>query len=229
MSDDIAAQLAEAQAEIERLRARAEEWQHEASLTQLNLLLRAEAAEAKLAEQEWRPIETAPKDKTRIQLARLIDTTRFTNLPRLGWVKVGKFTAHWKDGYREAWHEDSVPETPINANSIPIGPTHWRPLPPPPSPQPQPEQEVVPHTVRTDRNMDDAIDALRHNATPPATSSAGGKRAEAWEAMVSALDRAVTYVELTYSEEAGEEAAEAKHDLDRCRAAQRLAEEADGD
>lgn len=59
------------------------------------------------------------------------------------------------------------------------------------------------------------------------TSSAGGKRAEAWAAMMSALDRAVTYVELTYSEEAREEAAEAKHDLDRCRAALRLAEEAE--
>lgn len=37
----------------------------------------------------------------------------------------------------------------------------------------------------------------------------------------AALERAITYVELTYDEEHGEEAAGAKHDLDLCRQALR--------
>lgn len=41
--------------------------------------------------------------------------------------------------------------------------------------------------------------------------------------LLAALERAVTYVELTYDEEGGEEAAEAKHDLDMCNAALRKA------
>jgi hypothetical protein len=55
------------------------------------------------------------------------------------------------------------------------------------------------------------------------------KAVNAHEGLVKALERAITYIELTCDEEAGEEAAEAKHDLDMARAALKAADAAGGE
>lgn len=77
----------------------------------------------------WQPIETAPKDGTRIQLM-CVRSPRFTLIPPVLWIKVGKWCAHYKDGYEEGWREDAV-SAPHEAR-LKLTPTHWRLLPAPP-------------------------------------------------------------------------------------------------
>ena len=66
---------------------------------------------------KWEPIETAPKDGTRIDL-----WSRSERVPNARW-----------DARRKAWvHDwlgdfDSIDEVRVDGN-----PTHWMPLPPPP-------------------------------------------------------------------------------------------------
>lgn len=69
---------------------------------------------------EWQPIETAPKDGTRVLLGRA------------EWVEIGRWLANSR-AYRGAplgtWMDDAD-------NGGPEGhdwPTHWMPLPPPPA------------------------------------------------------------------------------------------------
>ena len=81
---------------------------------------------------DWQPIETAPKDGTRVLLARFIDCAKYRHLPRTGWIKVGRWVGHYLDGYENKWRENSVPEVPIGSERIGLCPTHWMPLPEPP-------------------------------------------------------------------------------------------------
>jgi len=97
----------------------------------------AKELEARLAEREWRPIETAPRD------GRLIDVScidfyegehriRLTDVawheandafPHTGWIRVTD------DG-----NYDLVEEPPFSPLGLPAWKiTHWQPLPPPPS------------------------------------------------------------------------------------------------
>lgn len=78
---------------------------------------------------EWQPIESAPKDGTRIQLMATINTARFAKLPPIGWIKVGKWSAHYQDGYAEGWREDAVGGNG-DLSRLKLVPTHWLPLPP---------------------------------------------------------------------------------------------------
>lgn len=64
---------------------------------------------------EWQPIETAPKDGTRVLAA---------NSGGAAWV------AHFRDAsepptYKEGW-------TRFNCSDVGWSPTHWMPLPKPP-------------------------------------------------------------------------------------------------
>lgn len=64
---------------------------------------------------EWKPIETAPKDGTRVLLGRADE----------GWTTVGSF-----DDERDEWWESNTNWDDFNG--APIYPTHWQPLPEPP-------------------------------------------------------------------------------------------------
>lgn len=70
------------------------------------------------AEQEWQPIETAPRDGTRI-------LAWFDHLPHpvISWfIRRGKKSGKWSScgiGYSASF-------------SLDVEPTHWKPLPPPP-------------------------------------------------------------------------------------------------
>lgn len=84
-----------------------------------------------LAELEWRPIETAPRDGTPVQIGRFSDIYGFVGgigyyinaLDISGWIAICGF--------------DKV------AGVLGLGhPTHWRPLPEPPLPQPSREGET---------------------------------------------------------------------------------------
>lgn len=97
------------------------------SLVDIRNRIRA-ALSAAPAEEGWRDISTAPKDGTRVLLRRMIDTTKFPNLPEIGWIKVGKWVADWQDGYEEAWREDAVPRGG-RESAIRLSPTDWQPLP----------------------------------------------------------------------------------------------------
>jgi hypothetical protein len=72
------------------------------------------------SENEWQPIDTAPKDGTRILLVghrvREIDIGHWGNGYYLG----------RKQGYRQTWV--------TNPGNM-VRPTHWMPLPPPPEQQ----------------------------------------------------------------------------------------------
>lgn len=87
---------------------------------------RALAAESQLERvraETWQPIETAPKDGTRV----LLFTDELT--PPTIQAQWRPYEAHF-DGAGEwvdVWNND-----PIETNSGPIKPTHWRPLPAPP-------------------------------------------------------------------------------------------------
>lgn len=59
---------------------------------------------------EWMPIETAPKDWTRVDL----------------WDGEQRIPDCWFEGWRW-WTKSGYDECPVN------DPTHWMPLPPPPS------------------------------------------------------------------------------------------------
>jgi len=69
---------------------------------------------------EWRQIETAPKDGTRILL----------------WPMGNKHSRHVRSGY---WHQPANPEAPGFWMPGAGRPTHWQPLPEPPS-DPAPER-----------------------------------------------------------------------------------------
>ena len=73
---------------------------------------------------EWQPIETAPKDGTRILLAH--HQNKYENLPPLIWVIDGQWGANWRTGddYQPHWHHDRKLRL--------VSPTHWMPLPEPP-------------------------------------------------------------------------------------------------
>jgi DNA (cytosine-5)-methyltransferase 1 len=66
----------------------------------------------------WRPIETAPKDGTKVLLL-----LKDSDVPHAGYYK-------HRYGWRIAWDNHDLSEYD--------GPTHWMPLPPPPSTEPAP-------------------------------------------------------------------------------------------
>lgn len=74
---------------------------------------------------EWKPIETAPKDGTHILAFRALIGIRYTNLTNPPTV------VHWWDNPGEEGFYTSVnelePQEPFRA-------THWMPLPEPPQP-----------------------------------------------------------------------------------------------
>jgi hypothetical protein len=65
---------------------------------------------------DWRPIETAPKDQTRILVSKVGGDVR---------------TASWASkAYGGGWWDDDFP---LETSSRSRNPTHWMPLPEPPS------------------------------------------------------------------------------------------------
>lgn len=83
------------------------------------------------ARMEWRLIETAPKDGTRIQLAcgELVTSGRWD----------AEFDCIWNDPRKApipigAWTDGTVADWGMEKN-IELHPTHWQPLPTPPAPE----------------------------------------------------------------------------------------------
>jgi hypothetical protein len=75
---------------------------------------------------EWKPIDTAPKDGTRILLmARKIP--KFINLPDILWVKLGKWGRHYRDGYEDGWREDAI-ACGFDTSPTRLNATHWMQL-----------------------------------------------------------------------------------------------------
>jgi hypothetical protein len=76
----------------------------------------------------WRPIESAPKDGTKIDLLYPYPRGRAINCQWTGALGMGW---HWKE---PTWkHGELLPETEWDWHSYPaMEPTHWRPLPEPP-------------------------------------------------------------------------------------------------
>jgi hypothetical protein len=99
----------------------------------------------------WQPIETAPKDDTRIQLMR-VKSPKFENLPDILWIKIGSWRAHFADGYTEGWREHAV-AGPSATDHLKLSPTHWMPLPALPA-KPKPD----PHGWEIGKNGWDASD-----------------------------------------------------------------------
>ncbi len=73
---------------------------------------------------EWQPIDSAPKDGTRILLMRR-KTPKFERLPDILWVKLGKWCKHYLDGYEEGWREDAVATSQDNLAAFKLSPSHW--------------------------------------------------------------------------------------------------------
>lgn len=93
---------------------------HYADNGQLMSIYRA-LMEAKREERErdkWQPIETAPKDGTRV----LAVGHRGSNIDVIEWGN-GRYLGRVK-GYNQAW---------VNNPGVEVNPTHWQPLPPPPA------------------------------------------------------------------------------------------------
>lgn len=67
---------------------------------------------------KWRPIESAPKDGTRLMLAKIVGHP--ANPTALWWACAGLWSDRWNN-----WN-DGVEPCGL------AGPTHWLPLPPPP-------------------------------------------------------------------------------------------------
>ena len=66
----------------------------------------------------WRPIETAPKDGTRIVLAKYVG--HFDHPTALWWMLLGMWSTKWSN-----WN-DGIEPCGL------AGPTHWRPILAPP-------------------------------------------------------------------------------------------------
>jgi hypothetical protein len=79
------------------------------------------AEPGKEVRQEWQPIETAPKDGTRIDV--WVPT----------WLRTGNRmpNAKWRDGRWSFWWEPTQEWLSIE-EEYEGGPSHWMPLPPPP-------------------------------------------------------------------------------------------------
>lgn len=72
----------------------------------------------------WLPIETAPKDGTKIDLwARLEGTDIFERVTDCSWQEMADWTGAEYMGWDGLW---------IHRHRVFTGPTHWRPLPEPP-------------------------------------------------------------------------------------------------
>ena len=84
---------------------------------------------------DWQPIETAPRDGTRIQLYVPSDSKidvigepeTITDQDRWVAASTGVFAGHFLDGHRY------VGNTEAYDSSFTVEPTDWRPLPPPPA------------------------------------------------------------------------------------------------
>ena len=80
---------------------------------------RDEIEEKEVAEMkdDWRPIETAPKDGTKVLM-----------FPSPHGFYAGYWIGHWTDLYGGVWYMDDIG----HLNGM-WAPTHWMPLPPPPA------------------------------------------------------------------------------------------------
>ena len=81
------------------------------------------SAEARRLEADWRPIETAPKDGTRVMV--------YGCEYRRHWFGVGYYFKG-VPGDGEGWIASSFLTMPNNDSSGSFTPSHWKPLPAPP-------------------------------------------------------------------------------------------------
>jgi len=85
-----------------------------------------------IAEDGWRPIETAPKDGRALLLGYTNQHGRWRTL-RGRWVPIEEILEEWQEleDHEEGWYE-----APVEPDEIPnvweTTPTHWMPLPAPP-------------------------------------------------------------------------------------------------
>lgn len=117
--------------------------EHEASMTEIaNLRTEIERLTRELEEamprDQWQPIESAPKDGTRIWLywPDYCYTTDDSDGPYVG-------TGQWKTNHRinKSYFSAFPDESDDYGSSLPAhAPTHWQPLPPPPAAQAKGEE-----------------------------------------------------------------------------------------
>ena len=79
----------------------------------------------------------------------------------------------------------------------------------------EPYNEYIVHLNSVIERLEDKLTEAQNNADNERLKADDSAARNA--RLLAALKRATTYVELTYSEEQGEEAAEARHDLELCR------------
>lgn len=110
---------------VKRLRAvEGQDWEH--TLTYNGLRLEAAATIDELrarileleAERQWRPMETAPKDGSRILLAKIVGHP--SHPTALWWAVAGHWSEKWSN-----WNDDVEPCGLASPN-------YWQPLPPAP-------------------------------------------------------------------------------------------------
>ena len=89
----------------------------------MDLQSRVGLLEVLLADQEWRPIETAPKDGTKV----LVYDESY-GLPQKAWFGKDHF-----DEEHEGWLFGDGDDYSCGLYFTPINPTHWMPLPKPPT------------------------------------------------------------------------------------------------
>jgi hypothetical protein len=99
---------------IETLRKERDDALDKARLHQTDAAVAWKEVEALRAGNQWRPIETAPKDGTFIDL----------------WVGDRVANAKWSNG---EWQELELEWEWMSWQAIGVTPTHWMPLPPPPA------------------------------------------------------------------------------------------------
>ncbi len=81
------------------------------------LIILASAYRSLLAQQQWRPIESAPRDGKEL----------------IGWDGKDMFVCRWIKGYN-VWGHESYQGHPNHSVKVfgEVYPTHWMPKPPPP-------------------------------------------------------------------------------------------------
>lgn len=84
---------------------------------------------------EWQPIETAPKDGTKVDLwviTRGCYENKDERIPDASWEDGGWGTCETLQGTYGHWHFEY--DGPAKKGHHCVKPTHWMPLPNPPSP-----------------------------------------------------------------------------------------------
>lgn len=141
LRERLTATLAEWRADAEKMQAKHRRLTYEDNLAEAEAELRelrrcTDELAAILAETDWQPIETAPKENGACFLvgsARGVWAVVVQTETTRRWLPIGDETRKLGPPETESWYENAVPHTGDELHSA----THWQPLPAPPQ-EPQP-------------------------------------------------------------------------------------------